>query len=307
MALAVVGESLVDILVAADGERVERAGGSCLNVAVAAARLGATTTLVTQLGDDDRGDLIRRHAAGSDVDLRASRTRSGRTATATARIGDGGAATYDFDLEWAPPSLRVEDLPTPPRALHIGSLGTTLAPGDETVAELVEAVSAQAGAVVSYDPNVRPSFITDPAAALAGVRSWAARADLVKLSDEDCEHLSPGSDPGELAASLLGGRTRLVVLTRGGEGATAYAEDLTLSVEAPAAEVADTVGAGDTFSAALLAALLAEHRLGDDAWYREELLVRRVLTSAAAAAAVTVTRPGADPPRLAELGTWPLG
>ena len=307
MSFVVIGEALVDILVGADGARVERPGGSCLNVAVAASRLGVDTTLVTQLGDDDRGDLVRRHLDGSDVALDESRTPSGRTSTATAHIGDDGAATYEFDLEWAPPTLAAASLPDRMRALHIGSLGTTLSPGARAVADLVESVGEQPGVIVSYDPNVRPSFIDDPAAALAGVRSWAARADLVKLSDEDCAHLSPGVDPGEVAASLLGGRTRLVVLTRGGDGASAYATDLEVSVPAPQAQVVDTVGAGDTFSAALVSALLVEDRLTEDAWHREERVVRRVLTSAAAAAAVTVSRPGADPPRVSELAEWPCG
>ncbi|QWC86959.1 carbohydrate kinase [Nocardioidaceae bacterium] len=301
--MLVVGEALVDVLHTADGEHSERAGGSCLNVAVAAARLGVTTTLVTQLAEDGRGQLLRSHAVASDVDVRASAPASGRTSSAVATVGPDGAATYDFDLDW---SLEPTTLPDV-AALHVGSLGTTLAPGRDAVRALVEEASARSDVLVSYDPNVRPTFVTDRDAALADVRSWAARADLVKLSDEDCEHLAPGRDPGELAASLVGGRTRLAVLTRGGDGATAYAADLTVSVPAPPATVADTVGAGDTFSAALVCALLAEDRLGTDAWHREEQTVRRVLTSAATAAAVTVTRPGADPPRLSELGEWPCG
>ena len=301
--LVVIGESLVDILVSPDGERSERPGGPCLNVAVAASRLGIATTLITQLGDDSRGELVRRHAAGSSVTLQEHATASGRTSTATARIGETGAATYDFDLDWSPSRIDLGD----PRVLHVGSLGTVLSPGSGAVAEAVEQAGQRPGTVVTYDPNVRPSFIDDVEQAVADVRSWAGRADLVKLSDEDAETLAPDLDPGDLAASLVGGRTRLVVLTRGGEGATAYAEGLVVSAPAPQAEVVDTVGAGDTFSAGLIAALLAEDRLDDDAWHREETVVRRLLTSAAAAAAVTVSRPGADPPRIDELAPWPAG
>ncbi len=298
--IVVVGEALVDVLVREDGSRTEAPGGSCLNVAVAASRLGTETTLLTEIGEDAYGRLLRTHAEDSGVTMVADEPRTGRSASATATIDADGTATYDFDLDWA---LRPQRLPDGV-VLHTGSLGSALTPGADTVADLAEQASGR-GALVTYDPNARPAFVDDPADAWSAVRTCAARADLVKLSDEDCAVLCPGADVDEVARTLLAGRTRLVVVTRGGDGSTAYAEGLEVHADPVRVDVADTVGAGDTFTAGLVVALVDLDLLDGDAWHTDETVVRRLLASAAAAAAVTVTRAGANPPTRAELGTWP--
>lgn len=296
--ITVVGEALLDVFTA-DGEAV---GGSPLNVAVALARLETPAYLVTQVGKDDRGTRVLDHLAASGVEALALPAE--RTATATVTVDPAGVPAYDFDVAWTLPSL---DLPACD-ALHVGSLGTLLEPGRESVLDLVEQ-AWQRDVFVSYDPNLRPEFLDDPDQVWRDVEALAARSCLVKLSDEDARLLHPDADPGDIARSLLGsGRTELVLLTRGAEGATAYAAGGEVSLPTPSATVVDTVGAGDTFMAAVLAILFADGALGSHGpgLPTDEAGLTRLLRGAAAAAAITCSRAGAEPPYRSELpDSWP--
>jgi fructokinase len=158
---------------------------------------------------------------------------------------------------------------------------------------------------VSFDPNARPALMGDPAAARERVEQFVRAADVVKVSDEDLRWLAPDEDPAAVAAGWLALGPSVVVVTRGGEGATGVAAAGRVDVEAPPVEVVDTVGAGDAFTAGLLDALATADLLGVE---RSEQL-RAIGTGALAAAlrhatrvaAVTCSRPGADPPTRAEL------
>jgi fructokinase len=306
----VVGESLVDIVVPADGsDRHSAIGGSPLNVAVGLARLDVPTTLVTRIGDDDLGQLVVEHVRASGVALSPESVVAGVvTSTSTAHLDEQQAATYEFELDW---DLPTPELPTDAPGVHVGSLGATLEPGRRVVADLVRR-AVDADVFVSYDPNIRPFFLHDRDAAWREVLELASGSRLVKLSDEDVRLLRPEHAQTDVCRELLAGEhTELVVLTRGGKGATAFTEGATLEVAAPPTDVIDTVGAGDSFTAAMLAMLCdwevpaggeGALRALDDA--RVELLVRGAVT----AAALTCSRRGADPPRRRELPpTWPAG
>ena len=306
----VAGESLVDIVVPADGgPRHDAVGGSCLNVAVGLARLGVPTVLLTRVGADKYGDLVVEHVQASDVVLaEGSVVPEGRTSTATAYLDEQHAATYDFEIVW---DLPRQKLPAQAFGVHVGSLGATLAPGRGSVVDLVQQAVAEE-VFVSYDPNIRPFFLDDPRAAWRDVLEIGAAARLVKLSDEDLRLLRPGHAEEDVCRELLAGEhTELVVLTRGGSGATAFTDGATLPVAAPPTNVVDTVGAGDTFMAAMLAMLCEGDVVGggedalralDDS--RVEMLVRGAVT----AAAITCSRRGANPPTRRELpAAWPAG
>jgi fructokinase len=309
----VVGESLVDVVVAPDGRRSEHVGGSPMNVAVGLARLDVPTLLLTRLGDDPRGVRVAEHVAASRVVLAGSSVRTGTaTSTATAVLDAGLAASYAFDLHW---DLEPDDLEAVPaladvRALHVGSLGTVLPPGRDLVAELVRR-AADEELFVSYDPHVRPAFLTDAEQAWSDVRDLARSARLVKLSDEDASLLQPGRPAEETAARLLDGATELVLLTRGDQGASAFGRNLRLDQPAAPVRLVDTVGAGDSFMAATLAILddwgllaVGEGRLSAVAEER----VATLLSGALTAAALTCSRAGANPPTRPELpATWPVG
>ncbi|HET6563668.1 MAG TPA: carbohydrate kinase [Marmoricola sp.] len=292
MPFVVAGEALVDIVVPRTGRTEHAPGGSPLNVAVGLARLGIETLLVTRLGADEHGRLVHEHVEASGVRLaEASVDPTGRTSTATAHLDEHGVATYDFDLTWELPPL---PLPADATALHVGSIGAALRPGREAVVRLVEEAAAK-GLLVSYDPNMRPVFTPDREQAWADVREVSAASRLVKMSDEDLHFLIPGGTAEDAARALLGGRTEVVVVTHGGSGAVAFSGGTRVEVPSRRSAVVDTVGAGDSFMAALLA-VVAEQGLAT----AEELL-RRQIGAAHEAAAVTVSRRGADPPRRDEL------
>lgn len=298
----VAGEALVDIVVPPDGPVEHAPGGSPLNVAVGLSRLGIGTTLLTRLGADDHGRLVLDHLTRSNVRLGDDAVSpSTRTSTATAHLDEARSATYDFDLTW---KLPLQRLPVDASGLHVGSIGTALRPGRDAVVDLVEQAHGR-GLFVSYDPNARPAFLPEPAQAWRDLREISARADLVKLSDEDVGVLAPGRDPAEVAAELLGagGSTRVVVVTHGGAAAEAFTKIGHVRVPAPKVQVVDTVGAGDSFMAALVAVLL-EREGRVDGWGVADLA--DLLSAAHTVAAITCGRRGADPPRREELPSgWP--
>lgn len=305
--VAVVGEALVDIVVPTEGEPTSAVGGSPLNVAVGLARLGVPALLITRVGDDEHGRWVADHVRESGAELSESSVVAGTaTSTATAHLDEDRTARYEFDLVW---DLDRHALPEA-RALHVGSLGATLLPGRHAVEDLVRQAE-ETELFVSYDPNVRPAFVTDREATWRDVREIASHCRLVKISDEDIAVLRPGEPVDDVARELLdGGTTELVVVTLGGDGATAYAPDFTVHEPAPATGLVDTVGAGDSFMAALLA-ILDEWDLPADGPGALDALdadhVAILLRGAMTAAAVTVSRRGADPPTRQELPpTWPL-
>lgn len=295
----VVGESLVDIVHAADGSTREYAGGSAANVAVALARLDRPVRFVTAWADDEHGRVLAEHLDGAGVRLATDPHVLARTATAAATLGADGAATYEFDLEWRIGPVDVE----PPRVVHTCSLGAVLEPGAADVVALVSRLREVA--TISYDINARPAITGTGAGVMALVERMVAVSDLVKASDEDLAALYPDLDLEVAARRLLTLGPVAVVVTRGPDGATWFAEHAVVDIASLPVQVADTIGAGDTFGAAVLDALWERDRLGAER--RAELRdlpadeIADVLAHAARAAAITVSRPGADPPYRSEL------
>jgi fructokinase len=295
-----VGEALVDIVVPVEGATTDAPGGSPLNVAVGLSRLGLEAVLVTELGEDDFGRLVQEHVTSSGVRLHDGSVVPGhRTSTATAHLDQHNAATYDFDLSW---TLGPRRLPAGARGLHVGSIGASLRPGRDAVVDLLDQ-AAHAGVFVSYDPNARPVFLPPAAQAWEDLNEVAAHADLVKMSDEDVHAFAPASTPGEVAEHLLGnGRTRLVVVTHGGTGAEAFTPAGSVVVPSPRVEVVDTVGAGDSFMAALIAVIV------DWGLDLDRDRVTELLAAAHTVAGITCSRRGADPPARSDLPQgWPAG
>jgi len=296
----VVGEALVDIVNAPDGEIREYAGGSAANVAVALARLGRPVRFATSYADDAHGRIIGEHLEKAGVVVANDPAAVERTSTAEATIGVDGAADYEFDLEWRLNPVSEEPHPL---VVHTCSLGAVLAPGADDVFALLERLRHHA--TVSYDVNARPAITGTGPDVLDRVEQMAGVADLVKASDEDLAAFYPQLDLVTAARRLLSLGPAAVVVTRGGEGAVWVGADDMVEVASRDVEVADTIGAGDTFGAALLDALWEAGRLGAE--QRDGLRtldrgeIESILTHAAHAAAVTVSRPGADPPYRHEL------
>lgn len=286
----VVGESLIDVVTDASGDTVEWPGGSAANVAVALARLGRPTRFATSFADDARGRVLASHLAGAGVELAADPYLLDRTSSAAATIAADGSASYVFDLDWRlGPVAGVDDAGlAPPAFVHVCSIGAVLEPGADDVLRVLDHL-ADTPARVVYDVNARPAITGTGPEVLGRVEAVARRAEIVKASDEDLAVLYPTLGLDEAAARLLSLGPRAVVVTRGGEGATWFDAEEVLQVPATPVDVVDTIGAGDTFSAALIDAL----------W--DGSSPAAALEHAARAAAINVTRPGADPPTRAEL------
>ncbi|MFD7530139.1 carbohydrate kinase [Streptomyces sp. NPDC059849] len=297
--LLVIGECVADIVRLPGAADQVHPGGSPANVAYGLARLGHATTLLTQLGPDDNGRLIRDHLAGAGVEVRTDDATAATPSAAVTLDGDGRAA-YTFEIAWA---LGPVSLDRPPRHVHTGSIAAVMEPGAATVLGAVE--SLRTAASVSYDPNVRPELMGDHDSAVRRVERCVALSDVVKASDEDLEWLYPGQDPERVAERWLTAGPALVLVTRGGDGALAVLPWGRVTVDALPTEVVDTVGAGDAFMSGTLHALAGQGLLGADGRERLRSLDRTrvadVLRHAAASAAVTVARAGANPPDAAEL------
>lgn len=294
----VVGEALVDIVHRADGSIDESPGGSPANVALALGRLGRRPRLLTSIGDDPRGRTVRGWLEASGVSLQGR--PAPRTSTAVARLDALGAASYEFAIDWR---IELEGIEIAD-ALHLGSIGSTLEPGATAVSELL--ARHRGRALISYDPNIRPSLIDDGDAVRRLSLSLIELADVVKASDEDVAWLHPGEDIADVARRWSRSGPGLVVVTLGSRGCLAAAQGFEVRVPAVSVDVVDTVGAGDTFMAALVDGLLGEGAFGVRAREMLESLdagcMASLLRRSAIAAGVTVSRPGVDPPTRDELG-----
>lgn len=308
--VAVAGEALVDLVPAPVPEYFEaRPGGSPANVAVGLARLGVPVRLLARIADDPLGRRIRDHLEANDVDLSHVVAATEQTSMALVSLEPDGGANYDFrvagtaDWQWTPDEL-THALDGPVVAVHSGSLAVTTPPGDAVLRALL--ARAAATATISYDPNCRPLLMGDPADVLVGVQALLAVADVVKVSSEDLAWLMPGMSPEKILDDWLALGPSVVAITLGGDGVIAgTAAGLRIRRPGVLVTVIDTVGAGDTFAAAMLAGMHRRGLLGAEA--RPQLreldapTLEALLDQAALAAAITCSRRGADPPTLADL------
>jgi fructokinase len=291
----VVGEALIDEVV--EGDRTSRhPGGSPANVALGLARLLVVTRLHTTLGNDADGRSIYRHLCESGVTVTPRSVTSAPTSKATAFLAEDGSATYRFTLSWNP--ARLDDLGSP-TLIHIGSLGAFLRPGSEITKDIFTKGRAL-GALISFDPNIRPSLMPERDRTRALFEKLAFSSGLTKLSDEDAEYLYPGTSLMDVLDFLIAGGVSVAAITRGDEGAYLASGNRRVSIPALRTRVVDTVGAGDSFMAALIWALAFD----GDGWDGGGISADRleVLGNAAArAAAITVSRQGANLPHLSDL------
>jgi fructokinase len=302
------GDALIDFVPvrAADGREAVRpaVGGSCLNIAVGLARLGAPTGFVGGISTDLFGRMIADHATASAVDLRHATRSEHQTTLAFVRIVAGeshyafyDAATASASWTYQRGSIAFDAVD----AVHIGSTTLVHDRGAHEAGALI--ADAKGSATISFDPNCRPNLVADRAAYAARMSAFAEAADLVRMSDVDFEYLHGDEPYAERAQALLSRGAGLFVVTRGTKGALAWHTGAgAIEVEAPAVEVVDTIGAGDSFHAALLFALREQgclERAKLQAAGADKL--RRALSFACGCAAITCTRAGADPPRRSEV------
>jgi fructokinase len=303
------GDALVDFLPvkSVDGRdaAVPVAGGSCLNIAIGMARLGAPAGFVGGISTDLFGRMIADHALASQVDLRYATRSDHQTTLAFVRTvaGEPQYAFYDeatASKNWIyrHNSIHFGEV----EAIHVGSTTLTDEKGAAQALAMVE--DARGSVTISFDPNCRPNLVRDKARYVDQMDAFAAAADIVRMSDVDFEFLYGGGDYEERAKALVAAGTSLVVVTYGIKGARAWHRATgPVKVEAPTIDVVDTIGAGDSFQAALLFALRAIGRIESGALAQLNAgELDRALSFAAACAAFTCSRAGADPPRHSDVG-----
>ncbi|NBZ88649.1 carbohydrate kinase family protein [Stagnihabitans tardus] len=302
------GEALIDMLprMSTEGEPAfaPYAGGAVFNTAIALGRLGAPSAFFSGISTDMLGEILADTLQASKVDTQYC-ARSGRPTTVAFVKLVNGQATYAFyDENTAGLMLTQDQLPVLPASistLFFGGISLVNDPAASTYAALQAREAAIR--VTMIDPNIRPGFIAGKEAQYrARIKGMIATADIVKLSDEDLHWLMGEGDVSALAGQILAKGPKLVFITEGAEGARAITATQNRFVAATKVTVADTVGAGDTFNAGALCAL---HQAGALTKARiasvTDAELDAALTLGTKAAAVTVSRPGANPPWAHEL------
>ena len=303
------GEALIDMIPTptASGQEgyVPHVGGAVFNTAIALGRLGVQTGMLTGLSTDLFGQQLMASLHANHVDTSLVVTSDRLSTLAFVQLTDGNAAYTFFDENSAGRMLDRADMPALPdevSTLYFGGISLTCEPGAEAYAALQEREAA--ARVVMLDPNIRPSFIRDIRRYRDRLDQMIALSDIVKVSDEDLNWVYPG--PQSLVEKLDFVRQAgpsVVILTRGGSGATAFLTDGTeVSVPVDRVDVVDTIGAGDTFNAGVLAKLAELGLLIKDSLAAVDPdRMREAIHFGNQVAAITVSRAGANPPWRHEL------
>jgi fructokinase len=294
MSIWVCGEVLIDVL--PTGPVV---GGGPANTAKALARLGHDVEFIDGISTDTYGVSARKELARDGVGLSLALSSDKQTCTATVSLDSHGSASYEFLIDgtatfdfadsWLPDPERLK-----PSVLHIGTLVTIVEPASSVLYKW--AVKTAEFAPVVFDPNVRSSVVADRDKYRAAVEKWVGISSVVKLSDDDISWLYPDLSMDEVAKNWIAGGASLVVVTRGAHGIIGYTEHGFEEVESAKVAVVDTVGAGDTVGAILVEGIINHSVSG-----LQGQVLNAVLHRAAIAAGITVSRAGAQPPRLHEL------
>ncbi|HLV99574.1 MAG TPA: carbohydrate kinase [Ktedonobacterales bacterium] len=303
--IAVVGESIVDMVETAPDQFHAIMGGAPANVAVALARLGVPVSYFGRLSEDTLGRRLLARLQEAGVGLDHLITASESTSLALVSLDGNGRPSYTFYLDgtadWQWKATELPELDTAIRAIHIGSLALAIGPGNMVLEQWIAHIHHQETALVSFDLNIRPSVGLLLKAERERIERLSHISHLIKASDEDLAYCYPTWTPSDAANHLLSLGAELVVVTSGAEGATAHRRNRPPIIQAGIqVEVVDTVGAGDAFCAGLLSGLVIDGALGmppesmlqalDDA------TLQHILKRAVLVAALTCGRQGADPP-----------
>ncbi len=306
--LVVCGEALMDVFVAGEtptGLALDaRVGGSPFNVALGLSRLGQPVALFAALSSGPLGERLRRSLADEGVSTTCIERVDAPTTLGLVGLDAAGVPAYSFYGEGGAdrqlPESALARIPAAARAFNFGSYATVVEPIASTLRALVD--REQGCSVIAYDPNVRLNVEPDLSRWRDQLQWMLPRTHLLKVSDEDLALLFPGAAIEPLAEAWLAAGVRLVAVTRGAQGALAWCAAGRVAAPPVEVEVVDTVGAGDTFQAALLT-WLAENELLDPLALAELSLAElaAAVRFATLAAAITCSRRGADLPRRAEL------
>jgi fructokinase len=304
----VCGEALFDVFAAGDtttGLMLDaRIGGSPFNVAVGLARLGQPAALLTQVSRGFLGERLMRALAAEGVHTGTVQRSDAPTTLSLVGVAANGVPSYAFYGDGCADRLLTADalqtLPADVRAIQVGSYATVVGSTAETQRALIEREHRRT--LVAYDPNIRLNVEPELAVWRRQIDWMLPRTHLLKVSDEDLSLVQPGVEPAQWARHALAQGVGCVVVTRGERGALAWNRDGAVEVPPVPVTVVDTVGAGDTFQAALLTWLAENGALAPAAPAAlPAAALQAAIAFAARAAAITCSRRGADLPRRPEL------
>jgi len=302
------GEALIDMLPRTTTENepafAPYVGGAVFNTAIALGRLGAPAGFFSGLSSDLFGGQFRDALGASKVSSTYAHTSPRPTTLAFVRLNNGQATYTFYDENTAGRMLTMEDLPqlgSEIEAMLFGAISLISEPAGSAYEEFM--LREHGARVMMLDPNIRPNFIPDKAKHLRRIREMMAMADIVKLSDEDLDWFGEAGSHEDVVRNWLDRGPKLIVVTHGSEGAVGYSKQHRVTVMPDTVKVVDTVGAGDTFNAGILASLHEQGLLTKAAISSlSEDAIRKALALGAKAAAVTVSRAGANPPWRHEIG-----
>lgn len=305
MSFLVCGEALIDLIKQQDSSWIAHNGGGPMNTAKALAQLGLPTQFLGRISKDNFGQNLLTELASYDVGVKHVVAAPEPTSLAAVEVDSGGAASYSFYLnETSNFNWQLNELPTDVsmyQAIHIGTLALVMPPGDAVLFDWLK--NLQNAPIVMIDLNVRPSVISDKTHYSEKLAPWIAQANILKVSEDDLDFLYPNQGWQEVAHQLLATfKLSLITVTLGSGGAALVTPKIIVFENAPAVQVIDTVGAGDTFSAGLLFKLYEYGALDHQTL---EILSNEDLQAslhfAVNAAALSCTKTGAVPPTRAEV------
>jgi fructokinase len=305
--ITVIGEALIDLVPGqAPQSFTALPGGSPYNVAIGLARLGQRTALMARLAGNAFGRLLRERAAAEGIRLDAAPHASEPTTLAVVSLDADAHASYDFYLDgtadWQWSAEEIGRVPEATSVLHFGSVASWTPPGDSHILSLAGLMRGRGDVLVSYDPNIRPRLLRDHHHGQRMVERSIRLTHLAKASAEDIAWLYPDRSADDVAGHWLRLGAAVVVITEGGSGAVAYTAagppERRPALDVP---VADTVGAGDAFTAGLLGSLVRRGLQSPAELARRPAAeLSAAVDDAILVASLTCQRPGADPPTLAE-------
>ena len=307
----VIGEALVDVVHGLNGEIKNIPGGSPANTAVALSRLGTKTIMKARTSSDQFGTEIRDYLTDQKVNLDYSLVVNSPSSVIDALIQNDGSAKYEANLNgaadygWTFAELN-QELDQDIQIVQLGSLTSYIEPGATHVEKWFAKLRQKNKYLLTFDPNIRhPLDGQDQENVRNRAKKLASLSHVVKASDEDLNWIFSNNNPKESAIKIIESGASLVVVTLGKKGAFAVNRKQEV-VEVPAKEidVIDSIGAGDTFAAALITQLLENSWTDVNALEKLSMAeLTRTLTNCALASSITCSRQGANPPHRHEV-TW---
>jgi fructokinase len=303
--IVIAGEALVDLVDNA-GSPHPVAGGGPFNTAIAFGRLDVPAGFLGTISRDADGQMLAQRLLDAGVDISLVQWSDAPTPRAVVHHRGDGRNEYAFDLgatsfvDLSPEQVPV--LPADAWAIHVGTLALAVDPPAAAYQALLDREAGRRRVII--DPNVRPAIFGDARTYRRRFEHLAQLADIVKLSEDDAAWIYPGRRAEAVLEHIFGFGPRVVALTQGEHGALAASGDAFVDIAGIPVQVVDTVGAGDSFGAALIAALGDHGAFGPDATTAvDEAVLARATSYAVAASAITCTRTGAEPPSRREIET----